>query len=287
MEVERASEMGFCFGVKRAIELVDRAARERGPLQTLGALVHNRQVVDRLAWCGVSVATSLDEIRGGIVAITSHGVSPQVMEEVHSRGLEVIDATCPFVRKAQVVAQRLGKARFGVLVFGDAAHPEVRGVLGWAGEKATASLEVPQFDALPRRLGILCQTTQNQQRFSEFVARVASHGLARLSELRIFNTICDATSKHQAAALELAERVDLMFVVGGQDSANTKHLAEICADTGVVTHHIETGAEIDPSWLRGHRRVGITAGASTPNEVIDGVELALDELVRKNWQGGP
>ncbi len=287
MEIERASEMGFCFGVKRAIELVDRAARERGPLQTLGALVHNRQVVDRLARCGVSVATSLDEIRGGIVAITSHGVSPHVMEQVNSRGLEVIDATCPFVRKAQVVAQRLGKARFWVLVFGDAAHREVRGVLGWAGEKATASLEVPQLDALPQRLGILCQTTQNQQRFSEFVARVISHELARLSELRIFNTICDATSKHQAAALELAERVDLMFVVGGQDSANTKHLAEICADTGVVTHHIETAAEIDPSWLRGHRRAGITAGASTPNEVIDGVELALDELVRKNWQGGP
>ena len=287
MEVERASEMGFCFGVKRAIELVERAARERGPLQTLGALVHNRQVVDKLAWCGVSVATSLDEIQGSIVAITSHGVGLEVMEQVKSRGLEVIDATCPFVRKAQVVAQRLGKAGFWVLVFGDAAHPEVRGVLGWAGEKASASLEVPQLDVLPRRLGILCQTTQNQQSFAEFVAWVISHKLARLSELRIFNTICDATSKHQAAALELAERVDLMFVVGGQDSANTERLARICADTGVATYHIETAAEIDPSWLWGHRRVGITAGASTPDEVIDGVALALEEVVRKNSQGRP
>jgi 4-hydroxy-3-methylbut-2-enyl diphosphate reductase len=285
MEIERASEMGFCFGVRRAIDLVERAAREQGPLQTLGPLVHNRQVVDRLALCGVSVAASLDEIQGEIVAITSHGVGPEVMEEVHSRGLEVIDATCPFVHKAQVVAQRLGKAGFWVLVFGDAAHREVRGVLGWAGGKASASLDVPQLDALPRRLGILCQTTQNQQRFAEFVAQVISHGLAGLSELRIFNTICDATSKNQAAALELAERVDLMIVVGGQESANTKHLAKICADSGVITHHIETAAEIDPSWLRGHRRVGITAGASTPDEVIDGVALALDEVARKDRQG--
>ncbi len=286
MEIERASEMGFCFGVKRAIRLVERAARERGPLQTLGALVHNQQVVDRLAWYGVSVAESLDEIQGSIIAIASHGVAPEVMEQVNSRGLEVIDATCPFVRKAQVVAQRLGKAGFWVLVFGDAAHPEIRGVLGWAGEKASASLEVPQLDALPRRLGILCQTTQIQQRFAEFVARVISHKFARFSELRIFNTICGATSKHQAAALELAERVDLMFVVGGQDSANTKHLARICADTGVTTHHIETAAEIDPSRLRGHRRVGITAGASTPNEAIDEVALALDEMAKGNRQRG-
>ncbi|MGB2855639.1 MAG: 4-hydroxy-3-methylbut-2-enyl diphosphate reductase, partial [Dehalococcoidia bacterium] len=275
MEIERASEMGFCFGVRRAIELVEKAAGERGPLQTLGALVHNRQVVDRLELCGVSVAASLDELQGNIVAIASHGVGPEGMEQVRIRGFEVIDATCPFVRKAQVVAKRLGKAGFWVLVFGDAAHPEVRGVLGWAGENASASLEVPRLDKLPRRLGILCQTTQNQERFAEFVAGVISHKSAKFTELRIFNTICDATSKHQVAALALAGRVDLMFVVGGQDSANTKRLARICADTGVTTYHIEAVAEVDPRWLRGHYRVGVTAGASTPDEVIDEVVRAL------------
>ena len=278
MEIERASEMGFCFGVRRAIELVEKAAGERGPLQTLGALVHNRQVVDRLALCGVSVAASLDELQGNIVAIASHGVGPEGMEQVRIRGFEVIDATCPFVRKAQVVAKRLGKAGFWVLVFGDAAHPEVRGVLGWAGENASASLEVPHLDKLPRRLGILCQTTQNQERFAEFVAGVISHKSAKFTELRIFNTICDATSKHQVAALALAGRVDLMFVVGGQDSANTKRLARICADTGVTTYHIEAAAEVDPRWLRGHYRVGVTAGASTPDEVIDEVVRALEEV---------
>jgi len=278
MEIERASEMGFCFGVRRAIELVEKAAGERGPLQTLGALVHNRQVVDRLELCGVSVAASLDELQGNIVAIASHGVGPEGMEQVRIRGFEVIDATCPFVRKAQVVAKRLGKAGFWVLVFGDAAHPEVRGVLGWAGENASASLEVPRLDKLPRRLGILCQTTQNQERFAEFVAGVISHKSAKFTELRIFNTICDATSKHQVAALALAGRVDLMFVVGGQDSANTKRLARICADTGVTTYHIEAAAEVDPRWLRGHYRVGVTAGASTPDEVIDEVVQALEEV---------
>lgn len=278
MEIERASEMGFCFGVRRAIELVEKAAGERGPLQTLGALVHNRQVVDRLELCGVSVAASLDELQGNIVAIASHGVGPEGMEQVRIRGIEVIDATCPFVRKAQVVAKRLGKAGFWVLVFGDAAHPEVRGVLGWAGENASASLEVPHLDKLPRRLGILCQTTQNQERFAEFVAGVISHKSAKFTELRIFNTICDATSKHQVAALALAGRVDLMFVVGGQDSANTRRLARICADTGVTTYHIEAAAEVDPRWLRGHYRVGVTAGASTPDEVIDEVVQALEEV---------
>lgn len=282
MKIEKAAEMGFCFGVRRAIKLVEKAAQERGPLQTLGALVHNRQVVDKLAECGVSIATSLDEIRGDIVAIASHGVEPGVMKQIKARGLEVVDATCPFVRKAQVVAQRLGKEGFWVLVFGDASHPEVQAVLGWAGKSASASLEIPQFTAQPKRLGILCQTTQNQERFANFVARIIASDTAKFSELRIFNTICDATRKHQAAALELAQRTDLMIVIGGKDSANTRRLAEICADTGVVTYHIETVAELDPSWVQGRRHIGITAGASTPDEAIDEVVLKLKEASRKN-----
>jgi 4-hydroxy-3-methylbut-2-enyl diphosphate reductase len=277
MEIEMASAMGFCFGVKRAIDLVERAAQERGPLQTLGALVHNRQVVERLAECGVDVAENLDEVKGNIVAIASHGVGPDVMERVEQRGLEVVDATCPFVRKAQTVAQELAREGFRVLVFGDAAHPEVRGVLGYAGENADASLEAPSVGTLPKRLGVLCQTTQNQERFAEFLAELVARNVPGFSELRVHNTICDATSKHQAAALELAERVDLMVVVGGQDSANTRRLARICSDTGVATYHIESAADIDSQWLSGPSRVGVTAGASTPDEVIEEVVAALQE----------
>jgi len=282
MKIEKAADMGFCFGVRRAIDLVEKAAQERGPLQTLGPLVHNRQVVDKLAECGVSIAESLDEIQGDIVAIASHGAGPEVMKSVKARGLEVIDATCPFVRKAQVVAQRMGKEGFRVLVFGDASHPEVQAVLGWAGKNASASLEIPQFISRPKRLGILCQTTQNKERFANFVARIITSDTAKFSELRIFNTICDATRKHQEAALELAKRADLMIVIGGKDSANTKRLAEICADTGVATHHIETVTELDLSWLRGRHHIGVTAGASTPDEAINKVVLKLHKASRKN-----
>jgi len=282
MKIEKAAEMGFCFGVRRAIDLVEKAAQERGPLQTLGPLVHNRQVVDKLAERGVSIAERLDEIRGDIVAITSHGVGPEVMKLIKDRRLKVIDATCPFVRKAQVVAQKLGKEGFWVLVFGDASHPEVQAVLGWAGKNASASLEIPQFTAQPKRLGILCQTTQNKERFANFVARIIASDTAKFSELHIFNTICDATRRHQAAALGLAKRADLMIVIGGKDSANTRRLAEICADTGVATYHIQTVTELDPSWVQGRHHIGVTAGASTPDEAINEVVLKLQEVSRKN-----
>ena len=277
MEIEKASAMGFCFGVKRAIDIVEGAAQERGPLQTLGALVHNRQVVERLAERGVDVAGNLDEVRGSVVAIASHGVGPDILEQIEQRGLEVVDATCPFVRKAQTAARDLAADGFRVVVFGDAAHPEVRGLLGYAGESASASLEAPSLGMVPKRLGVLCQTTQNQERFAEFLAGLVARNISGISELRVHNTICDATSKHQAAALELAERVDLMVVVGGHDSANTARLAKICSDTGVTTFHIERASEIDPQWLRGRSRVGVTAGASTPDEVIEDVVAALRE----------
>lgn len=282
MKIEKAAEMGFCFGVRRAIEIVQKAAQERGALQTLGPLVHNRQVVNKLSECGVTIAASLEEVQGDIIAIASHGVGPAVMKQIKAQRLEVVDATCPFVRKAQVVAQKLGKEGFGVLIFGDSSHPEVQAVLGWAGKNASASLEIPQFPARTRHLGIICQTTQNHEHFANFVASIIASDTIKFSELRIFNTICDATRKHQAAALELAKRADLMIVIGGKDSANTKRLAEICADTGVATYHIETVIELDPSWIQSRRHIGITAGASTPDEVINEVVLRLQEASRKN-----
>lgn len=282
MKIEKAAEMGFCFGVRRAIEIVEKASRERGPLQTLGPLVHNQQVVDGLAEGGVTTAKSLENIKGGIVAIPSHGVGPEIIKQIKSRGFEIIDATCPFVRKAQIISQKLGKEGFMVLVFGDASHPEVQAVLGWAGKKASASLGIPQLDTHPKRLGILCQTTQNQERFANFVAKIITSGPTRFSELRIFNTICDATRKHQAAAFELAKKVNLVIVVGGRDSANTKRLAEICSDTGVATYHIETAEQLELSWIQGKQHVGITAGASTPDDIIDKVVLKLEEAAKRD-----
>lgn len=274
MEIERAAESGFCTGVRRAIDILEKAARELGPLQTLGPAVHNQQVVDRLAESGIKVAESLDQLEGTIVAISSHGVSPKVLEQIKARGLQIVDTTCPFVRRAQVAAKKLAGAGFFVIVFGEGDHREVQGVLGCAQGKGLATLEPPKFDKPPQRIGILSQTTQSFSGFAHFVSSLAGSYLDLISELRIVNTICDATRKRQQAAQELAKRVDLMLVVGSRHSANTQRLAELCSAV-VETHHIERVWEIDPSWLRNCPRLGVTAGASTPDEAIDEVMAKL------------
>jgi 4-hydroxy-3-methylbut-2-enyl diphosphate reductase len=273
--------MGFCFGVKRAINLVERAARQYGRLETLGPLVHNQRVVDRMAGLGVRAVDNLEEISGPRVVIASHGVGPQVVEEIRSRHLQVIDATCPWVCRAQKAARSLAESSFLVILLGDAEHPEVKGVLGWAGDRGIAVQDekgLPDLDRLPRRLGIISQSTQSPARFAEFAQRVTDLALARSIELRIVNTICDATKKRQAAALDLAHRVGGMIVVGGRSSANTRRLAELCSGAGVEAHLVETAAEIEEAWLKGHHRLGVTAGASTPDEAIDEVVCRLEEL---------
>jgi 4-hydroxy-3-methylbut-2-enyl diphosphate reductase len=278
MQIEKAAEIGFCTGVRRAINMIERAARELGPLQTLGPIVHNQQVVDRLAEHGVTVAETLDQLKREILCISSHGVGPQIIEEAEARGIRIIDTTCPFVRRSQVAAKRLANSGFSVIVFGDENHREVQGVLGYAGEKGLATVKVPSFKKLSPRVGILSQTTQSFSAFHNFVSSFVQAHLESIAELRIVNTICDATRKHQEAALELARRSDLMLVVGSRGSANTKRLAELCA-TLVETRHIETAQEIDTKWLSGKvKRVGITAGASTPDEVIDEVISSLREI---------
>lgn len=276
MEIEKAAELGFCTGVRRAIDILEKAAHELGPLQTLGPVVHNQQVVERLAKSGVKVAESLGQLEGNIVAISSHGVSPKVLEEIKDRGLQIVDTTCPFVRRAQVAARKLAGAGFFVIIFGEGDHPEVEGVLGSAPGKGLATLEPPKFDKPPQRIGILSQTTQSFSGFAHFVSSFADSHLNLISELRIVNTICDATRKRQQAALEVAKRVDLMLVVGSRHSANTQRLAEICSAI-VETYHIERAAEIEPSWLRNRQRIGVTAGASTPDEAIDEVMAKLKD----------
>ena len=288
MRIERAKEMGFCFGVKRAIRLVERAAREYGHLETLGPLVHNQMVVDGMAGRGVRAVDSLEEISGPRVAIASHGVGPQVLEEIRKRHFQVIDATCPWVARAQKAAQRLTQAGFLVILLGDAEHPEVKGVLGWASDRGIAVQnegELPDLKGLPRRLGVISQSTQSPERFAEFARKIVDLGLGRSIELRIVNTICDATPRRQAATLDLAQRVDAMVVVGGQSSANTCRLALLCSGSGVETRQVETADDIEETWLESHHRVGVTAGTSTPDEAIDGVVRRLEELAGRGVPG--
>ena len=277
MTIEKAGKVGFCFGVKRAIDILEKVARERGGVETLGAVVHNRQVLQKLAELGVKVAKNVENIRGDVVVTSSHGISPQLEEEIRARNIEIISTTCPFVLRAQVAARRLAEAGFLVVIYGDAEHPEVRGILGWAKGNGIAALDekfIAKLDQIPRRIGILSQTTQVPTHFTEFVRKLIDSAFIRDAEMRVIDTICHDIRERQAAAIELAGRVDLMLVVGGHHSANTNRLAELCSQVA-ETHLVETAAEIQTSWLEGKRRVGITAGASTDEQIVNEVLRAL------------
>ena len=278
MKVEKARELGFCFGVRRAISIIEGATGSAG-IVTLGPIVHNKTVVARLKALGVGVVDDIGSLKGGVIAISSHGISPQTLDMLNAGGVEVIDTTCPIVRSAQKAARRLANAGFGIIIFGEASHPEVRGLLGWAGCNAIASMdaEVVSLDSLPKRIGIMAQTTQSRGEFTAFVNRLNERLLLHSQEIRVINTLCQETQKRQLAAVELAATSDLMIVVGGHNSANTRRLAEVCQHI-VETYHIENASEIEAAWLKGKRSVGITAGASTPDEAIEQVMSRTKEL---------
>jgi 4-hydroxy-3-methylbut-2-enyl diphosphate reductase len=279
--IEKAAGTGFCFGVKRAIDILERVAGEQGTIETLGPVVHNKQVVQRLADIGVRVAGGVDDIRGDTVATGAHGISPQVEDEIRARNIQIVNTTyCPFVRRAQLVAARLVKSGFFVIVYGDAEHPEVKGILGWAGGKCMATLDenaVARLNPLTRRLGVLAQTTQIPANFSEFAKKLIDSVFVRDSELRIIDTICHDIRKRQVAALELAHRAELMLVIGDHTSANTNRLAELCSLV-TTTYLIETADDIQSAWLERCSRIGIAGGASTADRTIDEVVARLKVL---------
>ncbi len=277
--IELARVYGFCPGVRRAVEMVEEHLRERGPLATLGAIVHNARVVDRLASCGAQGVRALDEVNAPAVAITAHGAGLEVVEEIRRRGLGLVDTTCPIVKRAQEAAHRLSEAGFTVLIYGEAAHPEVQGLLAWTGGKGHATL-VPTDAPLPKGgcLAVVSQTTKERDAFWEFVQAVVGQGQGVLRELQVVDTTCPETGRRYRAAQELARRVEAIFVVGSRNSANTRRLAEVVRATGVRTHFIESEDEIVPDWLAEMSRVGVTAGASTPDEAVQAVIRRLREL---------
>ncbi len=283
IKIEKAAGTGFCFGVRRAITALEEAAKEQGSIQTLGAVVHNRQVLQRLAGLGVSVAGAIGDVKGSTIAIGAHGVGPEVAAEIRKRDLKIIDTTCRFVHRAQSVAQRLSKSGFFVVVYGDVNHPEVKGILAWAGGNGIATLnaqKIAELKPLPGHIGVLAQTTQIPANFNEFIKNLVDITLHRDSELHIVDTICHDIRRRQESAQKLADRVDLMFVVGDHTSANTNRLAELC-NRLTKTYLIETAAEIQPEWLKGYRHIGITGGASTAEETITEVQTRLEKLTKK------
>jgi 4-hydroxy-3-methylbut-2-enyl diphosphate reductase len=279
-EIEKASKTGFCFGVRRAIDLLEKVAKERGGVETLGAVVHNQQVLQKLADIGVRVVNSIDDITGDTVVTSSHGVSPDLEDSIRARNIDVVSTICRSVRRAQVAAQRLANSGFFVIIYGDGNHPEVKGILGWAKGQGLATLDekpVVALDPLPRRLGILSQTTQVPAHFVEFVKKIIDFAMTKDSEIHIIDTICHDIRERQDAALELARRADLMLVVGGRSSANTNRLAELCSQV-TETHLIETAEEIQPEWVKDKNLIGVTAGASTARESVDEVMKRLKDM---------
>jgi len=299
MEIERSPELGLCFGVRRAIKLLKEATGKYDKIETLGPIAHNQQLVQELAEIGIRPVDELEQVKGKILAIPTHGVSLSVLGEIEARHVHIIDTTCPIVSKAQNTVKELTEAGFDVIIFGEAEHTEVKGLLGWAKNKGTAALDVKQIAMssllLPaktltineleerkhqnnlHRLGVISQTTQSWPAFVEFSRQLMAALPAKVEELRIINTLCQATQRRREAAIELAKKIQLMIVVGGHNSANTRRLVEACSPI-VETYLVERAREVDSSWLVGKQRIGITAGASTPDEAIEEVVAKLKSL---------
>lgn len=272
-----AREAGACFGVERALKMVRECAEQAtGAVHTLGPLIHNPQVVAELEAAGVTVVDSPDVAPDATLFLRTHGVTREVEEAARATGAEVNDATCPFVKRVHRAVERLARDGYQVVVVGESGHPEVEGtasradgvlVIGAADEVADASLG--------KKVGVVVQTTMARSVLREVVDEL----IGRVEELCLIDTICEATSTRQLAAAELASESDVMVVIGGRNSANTTHLADICREFCERTVHIETADELVPSLFEGAERIGITAGASTPQDQIEAVRAAIEDLV--------
>ncbi|MDR2108986.1 MAG: 4-hydroxy-3-methylbut-2-enyl diphosphate reductase [Coriobacteriales bacterium] len=340
MQIILSRYAGACYGVERALSLVEEAAANSGPVSTLGQLIHNPQVVAALEARGIRAVEGVADADGGALVIRSHGVAPEVIDAAREQGLEVIDATCPHVSAAQQAARELSEQGYTVVVVGEQGHPEVEAIRAWAGDgtlvvQEPADLEHkgdvlfcvpdsgntgvamspesrhkgeehkgdvpfcvpdvrPADDALSSEhkrvrplcapplcaaaasppVGLVVQTTQSPAALEAIVAALRQRGI----EPQVRNTICSATRQRQQAAAELAANVNLMLVVGGRNSGNTTRLSEICSAVCPATYHIESPAEIESHWLAGVEKVGITAGASTPEAQIAAVVKRLEQI---------
>jgi 4-hydroxy-3-methylbut-2-enyl diphosphate reductase len=277
MKLVVAKSAGVCFGVKRAMDIAREAAKKYPKdLYTLGPLIHNPQAVEFLDQLGVKVKNRIEHIPRGTVIFRSHGVSLRDLMKAREKRLRIIDATCPIVKRAQHYAKYLHRHGYDLLIVGDAQHPEVEAIRSYIPEGVDVVEDVEASQRLGpwEKLGIIAQTTQSFSLFKEVVAVC----LERAKELRVFNTICHATTIRQMEAVEIAKKVDCMIVIGGYNSGNTQRLAAICRDIQPHTYHIETSQELHPKWLARKEKIGLTAGASTPSWIIKEVEVKVRHL---------
>jgi (E)-4-hydroxy-3-methyl-but-2-enyl pyrophosphate reductase len=278
MEVLLANEYGFCFGVERAVEMVEDALEGGGPVRTLGPLIHNTQEMQRLECEGVSTVQDPSQVsKNEIAVIRAHGVTPLVQLQLEARAAQVVDATCPFVTRVQRLAERAAKQGRHVVVAGNPDHPEMIGVVGYAPNNTFVVSEAGEVEKLPPLHAplVVSQTTLKLKTFLEVAEAVRAKADA---EPEIVNTICSATRDRQDAARALAGLVDVFYIIGGKHSSNSIKLLAVCKEQCAHSFLIETQDEIDPEDLKGVKRVGVTAGASTPNWLIDQVVTRLREI---------
>lgn len=275
MKVYLAEHYGFCYGVKRAVELA-QASADGSSVKTLGPIIHNPQVVGRLADQGVSVANDLSEINDGKIIIRSHGVGPRTYDEAKAKNLNIIDATCPHVKKAQLSAYTLLNREYQVVVVGEKNHPEVKSIVEWSNNTAIVIQTKQEAESMPfyPQLGVVVQTTFAGGDFEDIVRVLKT----KCDEIKIERTICNATEARQQAAVKLAKIVDVMVVVGGKNSANTSRLAELCRQVSSKVYHIETQEELKEEWFYEAKAAGVTAGASTPDWIIEEVVKTMQEF---------
>jgi len=274
MEVKIARTAGFCWGVRRTVDKVMEVAEKGGsPVVTLGPIIHNPQAVERMREKGVDAVHAIAEIADGTtVVVRTHGAVKSELESAGARGLQVVDGTCPYVKYPQVMAQRLTREGYHLVLVGDAKHAEVKGVVSYAEGPCTIVKPGGPIPNIPaKKIAVIAQTTCIGAEFERVVGALA----LRHKEVRAVNTICSDTEERQDDARQLAREVDAVVVVGGKNSANTRHLAEICRSIQPLTWHVETEEELQPEWFHGCRVVGVSAGASTPDWVIEGVARRL------------
>jgi len=281
VEVIIAPHAGFCFGVKRAINLTEKASNKANKrVYTLGPLIHNPQEVKRLESLGIYTTNSEDSLEeGDTIIIRSHGIPPTRERQLHQMGLNVVDATCPYVKAVHEAVTKLVKEGYFVVIVGEKDHPEIIGTFGYMQEAGGDGVVVETKDDLKKvlgkeKVGVVAQTTQNEQFFKEVVGEIALW----VKELKVINTICNATSERQEDVYELAPKVDVMIIVGGKNSGNTRRLYEISKSLNPRSYHIETEEELQKDWFDNAQRIGITAGASTPDWIIERVHSKIKEL---------
>jgi len=271
MEVILASKRGFCFGVEDAIELAQNTIESNptGEVIALGPVIHNKQVVHQLQTEGLDQSGDLEEIPAGhTLLIRSHGAPPEIHDRAEQRNLNVVDATCILVKKAQNVVRKLHEEGYQVIMIGDRQHPEVIGVIGYAPDVIVIDSEEEIDEVLPHRgkLGIVAQTTHAPEHVADMIGAICARPFR---EIKIVNTLCLEVIRRQEAAVELCRDVEVMFVLGGLHSANTRELARLCVDQGMITFHLETWDDFRSDMVAGKRVAGVTAGASTPDSVIN------------------